>query len=67
MTPDASRSAFERLKRRYDHTERVCPECGYEDPDGGWESETDGHVVAYHHECPNCGAVREHVVQLHSP
>lgn len=64
MTQDTTRSPMERLKSFYDHEELVCPECGHEDDDGSWRSETDGHEVHYFHECPSCGAVREHSMML---
>jgi len=64
MVNDESRTAFEQLKRYYDQKELLCPECGYEDDEGAWESETDGRVVEYFHECPSCGAVREHTIEL---
>ncbi|WP_276258556.1 HVO_0649 family zinc finger protein [Haloglomus litoreum] len=62
MTVD--RSPMERLQSYYDDEELVCPECGFEDDPGSWESETDGRQVHYHHECPSCGAVREHTLDL---
>ncbi|MBX0348200.1 hypothetical protein [Haloarcula pellucida] len=31
---------------------------------GRWSSETDGHEIHYEHECPSCGAVREHTLTL---
>jgi len=65
MTTEHSRSALERLREYYDHEELVCPDCGYEDADGSWRSETDGDVVEYHHECPQCGAVRSHTLDVH--
>jgi uncharacterized Zn finger protein len=55
---------MERLRAYYDHEELVCPACGYEDESGSWESETNGHEGHYFHECPGCGAVREHSMQL---
>lgn len=64
MVSDGSRSTLERLRQYYDHEELVCPECGYEDEDGSWESETNGREVDYYHECPRCGAIREHTLDL---
>ncbi|WP_435335882.1 HVO_0649 family zinc finger protein [Haloarchaeobius sp. TZWWS8] len=58
------RSPMERLRLHYDHQELTCPECGYEDEDGHWESETNGREVHYHHRCPQCDAVREHTLSL---
>ena len=55
---------MERLRNYYDHEELVCPDCGFEDETSSWESETDGQVVRYSHECPSCGAVREHALSV---
>lgn len=64
MVRDTSRSPMERLKSYYDHQELVCTECGFEDEPGSWQSETNGHEVHYYHECPSCGAVRQHSMTL---
>ncbi|WP_436929006.1 HVO_0649 family zinc finger protein [Halosimplex halobium] len=64
MTSDGPGSALEKLRDYYDHEELVCPDCGYEDEGGSWDSETDGEVVEYTHECPECGAVREHTLEV---
>jgi len=64
MTVDSSLSPFERLKRYYDESELACPDCGYEDTEGEWETETNGGVVEYRHECPTCGQVQHHTVEL---
>lgn len=58
------RSHFEWLRRRYEDTEKKCPECGYVDEDGNWESRTDGQQVVYHHVCPSCRASREHTFRF---
>jgi len=58
------KTPFERLRTRYESTEKKCPECGYVDEEGNWTSRTDGSRVVYHHVCPSCGADREHVFQL---
>lgn len=55
---------FERLRRRYETTDKRCPECGHVDETGNWTSRTDGHRVVYHHVCPACGADREHVFEF---
>lgn len=65
MAHDTTRSALEQLSEYYEETELVCPECGYEDETGHWRSETDGDVVEYTHECPECGAVSEHTLSVH--
>lgn len=62
----ANQSPIERLRSYYDEEELVCPDCGYEDDPGSWEGETDGNQVHYFHECPGCGAVREHTMTLPS-
>ncbi|MFB6292832.1 MAG: HVO_0649 family zinc finger protein [Halonotius sp.] len=64
MSPNAGSTPLEQLKSYYDHEELVCPECGHEDEPGSWDSETNGAVVHYTHECPSCGAVREHDIEL---
>lgn len=56
--------ALERLRRRYETTEKKCPACGFVDEEGNWTSETDGRRVVYHHVCPSCGAEREHVIEF---
>ena len=55
---------FEWLQRRYEETEKKCPECGYVDDDGNWKSQTDGQRVVYHHVCPSCSADREHTFEF---
>ena len=57
-------TALERLLRRYESTDKKCPECGYVDETGNWSSETDGRRIVYHHVCPSCQAAREHVYRL---
>jgi len=64
MRHQTTRSALERLTEYYDDTELVCSECGFEDEEGHWRSETDGGVVEYTHECPECGAVGEHTLTV---
>ncbi|MEZ3163596.1 HVO_0649 family zinc finger protein [Halorubrum sp. RMP-47] len=61
---DRSRSPFERLREYYEHEERVCPECGFEDEEGAWEAEADGADVVYTHTCSECGAERRHSLEL---
>lgn len=64
MATDDGRSPMERLRTHYDNEELTCTECGYEDDGGAWESETNGSEVHYYHECPQCGAVREHSLSV---
>ncbi|MFB6301928.1 MAG: HVO_0649 family zinc finger protein [Haloferacaceae archaeon] len=60
------KTPLERLRRRYETTEKRCPECGYVDDEGNWTSETDGRKIVYRHVCPSCGATRDHVFRLDS-
>lgn len=60
------RSHFDRLRRRYEETEKKCPECGYVDDEGSWESRTDGRRVVYQYVCPSCDAGRQHTFTLGS-
>ncbi|WP_336346086.1 HVO_0649 family zinc finger protein [Halalkalicoccus ordinarius] len=53
-------TSFERVRRRYETTEKKCPTCGYIDKEGNWTSETDGQQIVYHHTCPSCDTNREH-------
>ncbi|MFB6304022.1 MAG: HVO_0649 family zinc finger protein [Haloferacaceae archaeon] len=53
-----------RLRRRYETTEKKCPECGYVDEGGNWTSRTDGQRIVYTHVCPSCDASREHTYRL---
>ena len=57
-------SALERLRRRYETTQKRCPDCGFVDEEGNWTSRTNGRLVVYHHVCPSCGAGREHTFRL---
>ncbi|GAA0235814.1 HVO_0649 family zinc finger protein [Haladaptatus pallidirubidus] len=57
------RSAFERLKSRYDETDLECPKCGFFDEDGEWTVKTDGALVEYRHLCPSCGKVQTHELE----
>lgn len=51
------KTAFDRLRDRFDQDARRCPACGYEDVDGRWHADTSGDRVRYSHECPSCGDV----------
>lgn len=62
----SGRSAFESFRQRYEETRKRCPECGYVDEEGNWESKTDGSQVVYRYVCPSCNAVREHTFDLSS-
>lgn len=57
-------TSLARLRRRYETTEKKCPDCGFVDEGGNWTSRTDGSQVVYHHVCPSCSAVREHTFRL---
>ena len=58
------RTPLERMRRRYEETQKKCPACGYVDEAGNWMSRTDGQQVVYRHVCPSCEASREHVFEL---
>lgn len=58
------RSPFERLKNHFDESDLNCPDCGYFDEEGAWESRTDGTVVVYSHECPSCGSIQHRTVDI---
>lgn len=64
MADNGNRSPMEWLRSHYDEEELTCPDCGYEDEEGSWVSETNGKQVHYFHECPACDAVREHTIRL---
>lgn len=49
------RSPFEQLRSHYEEGDLACPECGYEDTEGEWETTT-GDTVRYRHLCPSCGS-----------
>lgn len=55
---------LERLRRRYETTDKKCPACGYVDEGRNWESRTDGRQIVYRYVCPICDASREHTFTL---
>lgn len=55
---------LERLRTHFDDVDLVCPDCGYDDADGGWSSETTGDRILYRHVCPSCGAIRKRTLRL---
>jgi len=57
-------TVLERVRRRYETTDKKCPDCGYVDEEGNWESRTNGQQLVYRHVCPSCGATREHTFNL---
>ena len=57
-------TSLARLRRRYETTEKKCPDCGFVDESGNWTSRTDGRRIVYDHVCPSCGASREHTFEL---
>lgn len=57
-------TSLARLRRRYETTEKKCPDCGFVDEAGNWTSRTDGRRIVYHHVCPSCGAGRDHTFEL---
>ena len=52
------------LRSHFDDSEATCPECGYEDDDGGWKAVTTGDRVLYRHVCPSCGAISKRTLRL---
>lgn len=60
----AGGTPLERMRRRYEETQKKCPECGYVDSEGNWTSRTDGRQVVYRYVCPICEASREHTFSL---
>jgi len=64
MAVEGAKSPLRRLKEYYDEAEPACPACGHVDERTGWSGETDGQQVHYYHECPSCGAVREHEIDV---
>ncbi|AGB32968.1 hypothetical protein C488_09976 [Natrinema pellirubrum DSM 15624] len=60
----AYRSPFERLREKFDESERRCPECGYVDTEGGWRVTTSGGRVRYQFVCPTCDAVETRELRL---
>lgn len=57
-------TALSRLRRRYETTEKKCPDCGYVAESGSWTSRTNGRRIVYEFVCPSCGAGREHTFEL---
>lgn len=57
-------TSLERLRRRYETTDKKCPACGYVDKGRNWESRTDGRQIVYRYVCPSCDASREHTFLL---
>lgn len=53
-----------RVRDRYEQTDKKCPDCGYVDEAGNWESETDGRRIVYRYVCPSCGSAREHTFDI---
>lgn len=51
------KTAFDRLRARFDDVARQCPDCGYTDEDGRWRVTTSGDRVRYQHVCPSCGTI----------
>lgn len=60
----AGATPLERLGARLDDVDLVCPDCGYDDSDGHWISETSGDRVRYRHVCPSCGSIRKRTLDL---
>lgn len=63
MTSDSHRSAFEKLKQKFDEDDLKCEECGHLDEEGEWETSMDGSTIRYEHECPSCGATMTRTIE----
>lgn len=57
-------TALDRLRDRYERTDKKCPDCGFVDTTRNWTSMTNGREIVYEHVCPSCGASREHTFRL---
>jgi len=56
-------SPLDRLGSHFD-ADLVCPDCGFDDADGHWMSDTSGDRVRYRHVCPSCGSIRKRTLDL---
>ncbi|EJN61134.1 hypothetical protein SAMN04487950_3928 [Halogranum rubrum] len=61
---DHERSPFEKLKHHYEETDLECHECGYDDTEGEWQTQTTGDTVEYRHVCPSCGAIQRRTLSV---
>lgn len=66
MSIKRARSPFDRLRQKFEDTDRRCRECGYVDDDGGWRVTAAGSRVRYQRVCPTCHAVDTRDVHLGS-
>ncbi|WP_284009155.1 HVO_0649 family zinc finger protein [Haloarcula pelagica] len=57
-------SPLARIQNRYEGTKKKCPECGFVDEAGNWDSRTNGGKIVYRHTCPSCDAEREHTFSI---
>lgn len=57
-------TALDRLGKHFDDVDLVCPDCGYEDREGGWQAATAGLRIHYRHVCPSCGSIRTRELRL---
>ena len=55
---------LDRLGSHFDDVDLVCPDCGYDDADGRWMTETSGDRVRYRHVCPSCGSIRQRTLDV---
>lgn len=63
-TDDKGMNPIDRLRDHYDNLDMTCPACGYDDADGKWDSETDGHEITYEHRCPSCGERQDRTITV---
>ncbi|AHF98580.1 hypothetical protein HALLA_06685 [Halostagnicola larsenii XH-48] len=64
MSAQQRRFPFDRLRQKFDETERRCRQCGFVDDDGGWRVRTSGDRVTYQHVCPSCDAIETRELRL---
>ncbi len=60
----SGRSPLERLRHRYETTDKKCTACGYVDEGRNWTSQTNGRKIVYRHVCPSCDAEHDHTYNI---
>lgn len=64
MALERGRSPFDRLRRKFEESERRCSACGHVDTEGGWRVTASGSHVRYQFVCPVCDAVETRDLRL---
>ncbi|WP_307729346.1 hypothetical protein [Natrinema salsiterrestre] len=57
-------TVLEHVRRRYETTDKKCPDYGYVDEEGNWVSQTARRKLVYRHVCPSCDATGEQTFNL---